>query len=118
MIGLQNAGKTSLLRVLAVGSHFLIQGPSVIPFRVLILFGAGRRVYHRVRNIPAGSAIAANSVMVSSRLIATVCLQLDTDRGIQHEARSERPCNVEMVSLAMDRSMVVSEESADRTCGL
>ena len=42
MIGLQNAGKTSLLRVLAVRAKDDVCGET------LMLYAPGRRVYHRV----------------------------------------------------------------------
>lgn len=86
MIGLQNAGKTSLLRVLAV-SCFAIRPERELTLRFL-----------RAESSPLSEQASFN--FSRPRVFELMCyslLQLDSNSRVQYEKGPKRPCNPEMV---------------------
>lgn len=94
MIGLQNAGKTSLLRVLAVS-------PIATPFRPDV---SDLMLYHRAASLRSSmcdrGAFSRDPVQLNRRGLMT--FQLDTDGRLQHEAGPEGPCDPEVVCFLQD----------------
>ena len=95
MIGLQNAGKTSLLRVLAVRSEDDICG------EMLMQHSPGRRVYHRVgqHDHPKRLGLTSDSQKFYSY------------GRLQYETSPERPCHSQMVG----RSLVTIQPTVGMT---
>lgn len=117
MIGLQNAGKTSLLRVLAVSlfpdtAMTVLHHPFLCHERELTDGCLGRRIYCRVRQHhgPCCADWRRQCCITVSILLLRATMtpivggpsanlgQLHPYRWLQHEARPERSCNLEVVS--------------------
>lgn len=88
MIGLQNAGKTSLLRVLAVSI------PSLADCKHLTAeadIRTGWRVHDRVGRLVEDTSTDAD-----------IMLQLHPDSRLQYEACPKGPCDPQMVCACLD----------------
>lgn len=83
MIGLQNAGKSSLLRVLAVCPP----SPSFAGAKVLIMCRVGN----------SRSSKSLGKGLLSLPVVSRLMFQFDPDHRVQYQACAEGPCDLEMV---------------------
>lgn len=104
MIGLQNAGKTSLLRVLAVCSSFAPTSP--MRHMLMLFVHAGWRIYHRV-SIPSVAPcivpLSLSSALLSSPFSCESSEQFNPHRWFQHEASPEGSCDSQVVSISVPK---------------
>lgn len=84
MIGLQNAGKTSLLRVLSVCSLKI--------FYYYIYTNMSREV-----NLPQSKFQGNDAILILSGSANNCVLKFHSNSRIQYEESSKRTCNIEMV---------------------
>lgn len=104
MIGLQNAGKTSLLRVLAVSIYPFGTGPCNVALNSRALDTDETRAASLPSSASKPALLRDGCIHLrrSLRQFCTdqLCVQLDSHRGVQHEASPEGPCDPEVVCIA------------------